>query len=82
MKRFSAILLLCALLLSTAACGATEQETTPAVTDTQETTADTASNTEQETDPALSDDLPAMNYDGRAYRIASVEGYTDEFFTE
>ena len=84
MKRFSALLLLCAILLSATACGGTEKETTPTVADTQDGTAPSAStDTEvQETEPALSDDLPAMDYDGKVYRIASVEGYTDEFFTE
>ena len=84
MKRFSALLLLCAILLSATACGGTEKETTPSVADTQDDTTSAASaDTEvQETEPALSDDLPAMDYDGKVYRIASVEGYTDEFFTE
>lgn len=84
MKRFSALLLLCAILLSATACGGTEKETIHTVADTQDGTAPSASaDTEvQETEPALSDDLPAMDYDGKVYRIASVEGYTDEFFTE
>lgn len=34
MKRFSALLLLCAILLSATACGGTEKETTPTVADT------------------------------------------------
>ncbi len=84
MKRFSAFLLLCAILLSATACGGTEKETTPTISDTQDGTASaTSADTEvQETEPALSDDLPAMDYDGKVYRIAGIEGYTDEFFTE
>ena len=43
MKRFSALLLLCAILLSATACSGTEKETIPTVDDTQDGTAPSAS---------------------------------------
>lgn len=84
MKRFSALLLLCAILLSTVACSGTEKENAQPPTDTHDTTAntDTANPQTMETEPAVSDDLPNMNFDGKVYRISTVEGYTDEFFTD
>ncbi len=41
-----------------------------------------AESTAAETEPPLSDGLPDTKYDGRAYRIAGVAGYTDEFYAE
>lgn len=76
MKKWITILLVASMLLSMAACGSTAPET-PAETDTA-----AVIETETETEEKLTDGLPDVDCGGRSYRIATFEGYTDEFFTE
>lgn len=76
MKKLTTILLLCAMLLSMAACGNETKETTA-----NETTADTtaaADNTETESETELTrentpDDLPERNFDGKTLTILAEE---------
>ena len=76
MKKLTTILLLCAMLLSMAACSNETKETTA-----NETTADTtaaADNTETESETELTrentpDDLPERNFDGKTLTILAEE---------
>ena len=76
MKKLTTILLLCAMLLSMAACGNEAKETTA-----NETTADTtavADNTETESETELTrentpDDLPERNFDGKNFKVLAEE---------
>ncbi len=77
MKKWITMLLVAAMLLSVASCGGAETETE--VTDTA---AAVATETETETEPPLTDDLPDTDCGGRSYRIATFEGYQDEFYAE
>ena len=77
MKKWITLLLVASMLLSLAACGETETE--PAESDAS---AVTGTETEIETETQLSDDLPDTDCGGRSYRIASFEGYEDEFYAE
>ena len=74
MKKWITMLLVASMLLSMAACGAPAAEET-------ETEPAAVTETETETEEQLSDDLPDMDYGGRDYRIATFDGYTDEFFS-
>ena len=75
MKKLTALLLVMAMLLSLAACGASEPETA-------ETASADVLATETAAEEQLSDGLPDTDCGGRDYRIATFDGYTDEFFTE
>ena len=83
MKKLTTTLLLCAMLLSMAACGNEVKETNPA----NETTADTtavADNTETESETELTrentpDDLPEKDFGGKTFTIfmdSTFTGYT------
>ena len=76
MKKLTTILLLCAMLLSMAACGNETKETTA-----NETTADTAEadNTETESETELTrentpDDLPEKDFGGKNFTILAESG--------
>ena len=77
MKKLTTILLLCAMLLSMAACGNEAKETTA-----NETTADTtavADNTETESETELTrentpDDLPEKDFGGKNFTILAESG--------
>ena len=77
MKKWITMLLVASMLLSLAACGGAETDTTE-----NDTAAVVETETETETEPLLSDDLPEADYNGKSYRIAGFDGYTDEFFAE
>ncbi|MBE6614378.1 MAG: hypothetical protein E7631_03640 [Ruminococcaceae bacterium] len=78
MKKWITLLLLASMLLATVSCGGAAETDAPENTPA----AETETETETETEPPLSDDLPDTDCGGRSYRIASFEGYEDEFYTE
>ncbi len=80
MRKFVSILLLASVLLTATACNSTPE--TPSSADTADTADTAVSETSVPEETILSDNLPDTKYNGRAYRIAGVEGYTDEFYAE
>lgn len=77
MKKLTTTLLLCAMLLSLAACGNEVKETTPADETTVDTTA-VADNTESESETELTrentpDDLPEKDFGGKNFTILAEE---------
>ena len=83
MKKTITLLLLAAMLLTTAACGngETDKETESAQA---ETTTGTAGTTETETEPARTHNVPALRFDGAGFLIAypDWQGYPHYFFAD
>ena len=74
---------LASLMLVSVMASCSDEAGKSAETSVSAENADTAAeSTAAETEPPLSDGLPDTKYNGRAYRIAGVEGYTDEFYAE
>ena len=74
---------LASLMLAPVMASCSDEAGKSAETSVSAENADTAAeSTAAETEPPLSDGLPDTKYNGRSYRIAGVEGYTDEFYAE